>query len=999
MIAYILKVTLCWLFFYGLYELFLKKRTFFNANRSYLLITLIIGLTLPLLEYISWKNESNIAHVIYPVLLEIDDIQAVVSAKTNDSFNWMKILLTLYVLGVILSLGKLILGVVRITSLYYNSEREKRKNYTLVKTNNTHLPFSFLNLVFVSNRINFTPEFNDVLKHELEHIKGRHSLDILFIEILKVVFWCSPMIYFYKHALKEVHEYMADHVVVKNSNKVSYKQLLLNQTNDNLQLALTHQFFNSHIKNRLKMINQKRSGRPTLVMYALGIPVLMILLAAFTYAINPSDSVTNNSSPEMTETTLMNESDTVPPVVFMHSADNKVVYKEVDQMPIFPSCKDLEGSQEEKESCSKEKMLELIYTNIRYPKEARVGGIQGTNVVTFVITKTGEVEDIRLVSNIGSGTGEESIKVVKSMSSMGEKWSPGVKDNENVNVLYTLPITFKLEGDEGGEVLEHNPLLELMVDKTYQTENMVINEDENGFKIYGDGFQLASDYSDKYPKPTVYVDDELWVYELGDIDVDKMAYMSVFNAFASNSSLPKGSPAIFKFVSEEKLESQFDFPPLGEPFKDDVVKISADKITVVGFSDDKAEKKPYIEIDGVPWDKPVGEIDSEIIGTLNIYKGNAALDKYGEKAKYNAIIISTKEGDSNIKFEKEKTEENTIASEPMTVPGKIKLTPSGKEPLFVVDGEEMIASFEKEELKPEDIKTINVLKGEKALAKYGDKGADGVIEIITKKGAKKKKKQMAFQGDQVDEMAYFPGCSDILDLDEKRKCSNLKLVSFIAENTKYPKAAKKKGVEGLVVTKFIVTKEGTIKDIGLRKGIKGLNKEAKRVVALMNEKEIIWEPALFEGNPVPMEFTLPIKFKLPEDKSAKSIQVEPKFSDCDDLTDEKAKKECNDLKKKQFRAALEALPKDDSYTLQLDEYSAFPNPSKGDINLRFKADAKPVQIYIYDNVGNLIWKKSVANFNGNFDERINLENVVDGMTFIRIVQEGQLITKKLLLEK
>ena len=121
------------------------------------------------------------------------------------------------------------------------------------------------------------------------------------------------------------------------------------------------------------------------------------------------------------------------------------IFKVVEENPRFPGCEDLAGSKEEKEKCSKEKLLEFIYKNIKYPAIARENGIQGMCVVRFVVEKNGSITDIELVRDIGGGCGEEAVRVVGLMNEMGERWSPGRQRGQPVRVQYNLPVRFKLE--------------------------------------------------------------------------------------------------------------------------------------------------------------------------------------------------------------------------------------------------------------------------------------------------------------------------------------------------------------------------------------------------------------------------------------------------------------------------------------------------------------------------------------------------------------------------
>ncbi|MFZ1705522.1 MAG: energy transducer TonB [Saprospiraceae bacterium] len=121
------------------------------------------------------------------------------------------------------------------------------------------------------------------------------------------------------------------------------------------------------------------------------------------------------------------------------------IFKKVEQMPRFPGCEDMKGSDAEKEECAKKKLLEFIYGNLKYPAIARENGVEGNVVIQFVVDKDGSVKDINVVRDIGAGCGTAAETAVKAMNSMGKKWTPGKQLGRPVKVLYTLPIRFKLE--------------------------------------------------------------------------------------------------------------------------------------------------------------------------------------------------------------------------------------------------------------------------------------------------------------------------------------------------------------------------------------------------------------------------------------------------------------------------------------------------------------------------------------------------------------------------
>ena len=121
------------------------------------------------------------------------------------------------------------------------------------------------------------------------------------------------------------------------------------------------------------------------------------------------------------------------------------IFKVVEQMPRFPGCEG-SGSEAEKQACARDKLLQYIYKNLKYPAIARENGVEGQVVVQFVVEKDGSITDVNVVRDIGAGCGDAASKVVNSMNNMPTKWTPGKQRGRNVRVQFTLPVRFKLEG-------------------------------------------------------------------------------------------------------------------------------------------------------------------------------------------------------------------------------------------------------------------------------------------------------------------------------------------------------------------------------------------------------------------------------------------------------------------------------------------------------------------------------------------------------------------------
>jgi TonB family protein len=178
--------------------------------------------------------------------------------------------------------------------------------------------------------------------------------------------------------------------------------------------------------------------------------------------------------------------------------------------------------------------------------------------------------------------------------------------------------------------------------------------------------------------------------------------------------------------------------------------------------------------------------------------------------------------------------------------------------LIVIDGE-IVSNKSLSEMDPEEIELINVLKGEMAILKYGEKARDGVIEITTKSstadaarigeelivpGQYKKESDAVFV--VVEEMPQFPGGEEAM-------------ISWIAQNVTYPGQAKNDGIRGVVVVNFVVSKTGKVGNVKVVRSVHPLlDAEAVRVIREMPE----WKPGSQRGKTVDVKYTVPVKFDL-----------------------------------------------------------------------------------------------------------------------------------------
>jgi hypothetical protein len=282
MAHYIIQAIAFQLFFLLVYDLFLKKETFFNWNRAYLLITAALSFILPFIKIDLFKNIVPQQYIITlpevvlgkqnPIVL---DEVLIEGANQSLSFSWSW--MYLFYLGSVIALSIFAYKLIRIIRLIYSNPKHKEAHLKIVNLENSRDAFSFFNYIFIGKQLE-NEERDTILKHELVHVKQKHSFDMLFFEVLRILFWFNPFIYMYQNRISVLHEFIADAEAVKH-NKTQYYQNLLSQVFNARQVSFINPFFKeSLIKKRIVMLQKSKSKQIQLVRYALLIPMVFGML-------------------------------------------------------------------------------------------------------------------------------------------------------------------------------------------------------------------------------------------------------------------------------------------------------------------------------------------------------------------------------------------------------------------------------------------------------------------------------------------------------------------------------------------------------------------------------------------------------------------------------------------------------------------------------------------------------------------------------------------------
>ncbi len=498
MIQYLIYIVIFQLLFLVAYDLFHKKDTFFSLNRAYLLCTSLLSLILPFIKIdgirqnIPEEYVVNLPAVIVgqePIQIENQDtIQSIITSPFLESINW---LLLVYLAGIIVAFLFFIQKNIKLYLLRKQSTLGKIDGYNLITIPKSKDAFSFWNTIYLGDQI--TPdEKEQIIIHEIVHLQERHSIDLLWFEILKIVFWFNPLVYVFQSRLNTLHEFIADAKSINVLGKQKYYEQLLNTVFDTEKIQFINQFFNqSLLKKRIQMLQKSKSKAIVKFKYLALLPILLVMIVFSSFSekesgltdvmdtsfkkdklegdkekeslfradktltqkleedIEQSDEESGTSLKE--ESIAKEELKTKPEIVEKNqeliqekskktSADStkkEIAFDKIDKVPTTQTCKDITDNIEMKKCVSKE-INDFVNNNFNVAEIRKYGKPDMNRIyVRFKIDTTG------LIKNIQTRASAPELKAeTKRVIELLPPMIPGEVNGEKVVVLYTLPIVF-----------------------------------------------------------------------------------------------------------------------------------------------------------------------------------------------------------------------------------------------------------------------------------------------------------------------------------------------------------------------------------------------------------------------------------------------------------------------------------------------------------------------------------------------------------------------------
>jgi TonB family protein len=442
------KVAVYLIAFYLVYSIMLSRDTSYSRNRAYILLSLLSALIFPLFTLQSVKpwNIQLFGKILSEVFVTATQGSAKTVSSGTSSYSLLQMIYSIYTVFVFIFIFKLLIDLFNLLFLII---RHKYKGSRIIRFQGFRTSgFSAMGYIFINARLS-PNDAGEIIRHEQNHLKQNHFIDIIFIEIIKAFQWFNPVVYLFNRSLRAIHEYQADQECLSSGvPMVNYQSLLLNQIFKSKAFNLTNSFSNpSLIKKRMVMMTKKRTSPLASAKILLVVPVTaVVFLAISAYNVIPKSSgkqlipaITSQNSVIQPNSEQMAPPPPPPPPPASELNGNTRVVKEetdraeekpfvvVEEMPMFPG-----GDPE---------LLKYISENTKYPDAAKNQNIQGKVIVRFCITAKGGVSLISVIKSVSPELDAEAMRVVNTLPA----FQPGRQGGKAVPVWYMVPIAFTLK--------------------------------------------------------------------------------------------------------------------------------------------------------------------------------------------------------------------------------------------------------------------------------------------------------------------------------------------------------------------------------------------------------------------------------------------------------------------------------------------------------------------------------------------------------------------------
>ena len=551
LILYIAKVNIALAVFYLLYVLLLRKDTFIRLRRYYFLSAIIFSLAYPfftvtalgnLMDFRSTAPETETFVMIGELSmgeLIIDD------ADQASPIDWTAVAKNVLLAGIVFLSLRFVWQLCSIIRIKRRSEKRKLFGQSIYHLADEITPFSFFNWIFIHTEKHSEEELKQILLHEQTHVHQWHSVDVMLMEMVCILFWYNPTVWLMKRDMAINLEFLADNAVLqKGIDTQQYQYHLLQLTYNESAVQIVNNFNVPQLKQRIIMMNSNKSPMRKLAKYLSVLPLALLLITA-----NSMYAQTNETQQETTP----------PQEPQKKESTSNEIFVVVEQQPEFPG-----GTKG---------LMEWLGANIQYPKEAHEKGIEGRVIVNFVVEKDGSVSDVNVVRGQDPLLDAEATRVVPLMPN----WTPGLQRGERVRVRYTLPIVFRIPAidTKGSTVIGHkqstndddNELIVMqgsgsMKDVTPQTLSLKFGKDKPIYVLDGERVEEIESIDPKNIESISVLKNESSIAKYGEEGKNGVIEITSKSAIAKSAAIDYAKEKLAKSPDDVfvVVEEQPQFP-------------------------------------------------------------------------------------------------------------------------------------------------------------------------------------------------------------------------------------------------------------------------------------------------------------------------------------------------------------------------------------------------------------------------------------------------------
>ncbi|MFS4493246.1 TonB family protein [Maribacter sp. 2308TA10-17] len=914
MIQYILECIAFQLVFLIIYDLFLKRETFFQWNRLYLIGTYIISMVLPWIKIEAMKTTVPQSFQAYPEFLwNTNDIAITATTVQETSFTISWEYALLYG-GMLLATVFFGYKLYQIYSLKRKGEVHYFKDFTQIVISNSSIAFSFFKSIFLGDKV-IAKEHQSIVQHELVHIRQRHSYDLIFFELMRIVGWFNPLVYVYQSRVSELHEFIADAQVAKTNKKEQY-EFLLSQVFQTQNISFINQFFKtSLIKKRIVMLQRNQSKKIWKLKYLLLLPLVFGMLA-YTSA-EPEDGflekieqLENNGDKELIlEVQKQIEKEMKS---FINSRGEILENKEFDVQTkaIYNLYQDAWENNNSEHILSKK----------AYFKKVIISNMLFRNMEDLISTPNNPLGDYRDIITLPSTGGYENYvnrKKAFKILDQNLKYSIAAFNQDimlfdksgkfsNQSLVFEVIDVKDLTGKELKNL--NDKLSEVFEKENSKYADIVLADSNYVFKISSTtknselqmhlrnmSFPIGKTESDTIDIREVKNRNKTIVRDTDPIPFAKVDQVPVFPGCENFDD----KRACFQEMMQRHISKNFNYP------KEAQEKGIQGRVNTIFIISKKGE------IEGLRMRGPDSLLEKEvarIIGKLPKMKPGKHKGKkvdvpfsipvtFKLKGKDNFEILPIDPNRFGPKVAAALKQYNQLVTERSRL-----LKSSNEKNPIIVNLDEQLRRL-KESLSSSLEVSVNNLNNSLGSLKESINKSKSYSAVIDKRGAEeqyllllKERERLLLNSNEknpivvnldmqleslrksiyqdsetvpfatVDKVPVFPGCEDV---ENKRKCFNEKMQKHISKNFNYPKEAQEKGIQGRVAVMFTIASNGSVQNIRKRGPDELLENEVERIIKRLPNMK----PGEHKGKAVNVPFSIPITFKLKKDNDSLPLNL------------------------------------------------------------------------------------------------------------------------------